>query len=177
MDKNEVNGLLMRVKEFLSYNPETGVFTWKVNLRAVNAGDVAGTKDKDGYQVIFFKGKCFKAHRLAWFFVYNEMPKDTIDHINRVRDDNRIQNLRVISQLEQMHNLGMNKKNRSGFTGVYWYTDRSKWVAQVVYKGEVHYVGMFDDAKEASMQRDAFKRDLILQQDAARMLQDSAPLI
>lgn len=168
MDKSEVNAYLRNVKDYLSYDRETGVFTWKVNRRSVKAGSEAGSKDKDGYRVIYFNGKIFKAHRLAWYFCFNEMPKDTIDHINRVRDDNRIVNLRVATQLEQMQNVGMNKNNKSGFTGVYWYADRSKWIAQVSYKGEIHHVGFFDDAKTASEKRIEFKSNLISKQVTAR---------
>lgn len=175
MDKMEVHAYLRRVKDHLAYNPEDGIFTWKVHRQAAKVGGMAGSKDKDGYVVIYYNGKNFKAHRLAWYFCFNEMPSDTIDHINRIRDDNRIENLRVVTQIEQMQNMGMNKNNTSGYTGVYWYADRSKWLAQVRYKGAVHHVGFFDDAATAYARRKELKESLVKSQAKSRG--KSTPLI
>lgn len=168
MDKREALAYLRRVKDYLVYNPEDGIFTWKLHRQAAKVGSVAGSKDKDGYIVIYFNGKIFKAHRLAWYFYFDEMPSDTIDHINRVRDDNRIENLRVATQLEQMQNKGISKNNTSGFPGVSWCAKYSKWLAQVHYNRVVHHVGFFDDALTASIKRKEFKEKLINSLTTAR---------
>lgn len=157
MHKCKVNVCLGDFVDLLSYDKDTGIFRWKKDLRAVSAGDVAGCKDKDGYTVIFTGGKAFKAHRLAWLFVYGEMPSGTIDHINRVRDDNRICNLRIASIQQQAQNKNKHRNNRSGYPGIFWSMSKRKWQAQITYKNKRYHVGLFDDIKEAKRQRDIMK--------------------
>ena len=78
------------VRDFLSYNPKTGEFRWKVeNSRRAKAGSIAGHIAADsGYIYIRLNGTLYRAHRLAWFFVHGEQP-NVIDHINHDRADNR----------------------------------------------------------------------------------------
>ena len=83
-----------RLKELLHYDQDTGVFTWNVRRSGKTpAGSVAGSYDAYGYIQIRISPFRYKAHRLAWFYVNSEWPKFCIDHINGVRDDNRISQL------------------------------------------------------------------------------------
>lgn len=152
--------ILSDVRDHLSYNKETGHFTWLTFRRKVKPGDLAGTKDKDGYLVITYRGVLFKAHRLAWFFENGSLPAETIDHINRDRSDNRIDNLRIATRHEQSQNMGEYKNNKSGYQGVYFNSKAGKWQAQITYKGKRYHVGIFDNPEEASSARCRFKNSL-----------------
>lgn len=78
-----------------------------------------GCFDKDGYLILKIKGKQFKAHRVAWFLNYGYFPKEEIDHINRDRTDNRIENLRVCSRLENNRNQIKKINKDTGCVGIY----------------------------------------------------------
>ena len=65
-----------------------------------------GSYDKDGYLILKIKGKQFKAHRIAWLLNYGEFPKGEIDHINRCRTDNRIENLIPLREIIEIINNG-----------------------------------------------------------------------
>lgn len=78
-----------------------------------------GSLDKDGYLVIKVKGKQFKAHRIAWLLCYGDFPKSEIDHINRDRLDNRIENLRESTRKEQARNTTRTPNKDTGVVGVY----------------------------------------------------------
>lgn len=78
-----------------------------------------GSLDKDGYLIIKVKKKQIKAHRLVWFLCYGEFPDGEIDHINRNRTDNRIENLRICSRLEQLQNTTKHPNKDTGVIGVY----------------------------------------------------------
>lgn len=117
------------------YNPDTGVIYWgKSPSKKIKAGQIAGgAKDKDGYLNIKFKGKLYKAHRLAWFLYYTEWPKQEIDHINRIPDDNRIENLRDVSRL-------INAKNTKNFK--FNITKKGNgWQGQTSINGKRIYLG------------------------------------
>lgn len=123
---------LARCQDVLSYDPDSGEFRWKktLSVRAV-AGKVAGCLCKhSGYRSISVDRKIYMAHRLAWAFVYGEWPTLQIDHINRERSDNRIQNLRQATQRQNSANSGRRRNNRSGFKGVSWAAHVGKWAAQ-----------------------------------------------
>ncbi|ECL3921971.1 HNH endonuclease, partial [Salmonella enterica] len=86
--------------KILEYEPSTGVFRWNKSKGTALAGDVAGSVNHHGYREITIDGKKLQANRLAWLFVTGMFPNGVIDHINRVRDDNRFSNLRDISVAE-----------------------------------------------------------------------------
>lgn len=81
----------------LRYEPSTGHFFWRERRGAVARGAMAGSDDGKGYVLIRIDRKTYKAHRLAWLYVYGELPRGSLDHINRQRSDNSIANLREAS--------------------------------------------------------------------------------
>ena len=137
-----------RLKELLHYDTKTGLFTWKVSRGRVKAGTIAGTLDSKGYSVIAINGKVYKAHRLAWLYTFDIWPKSDLDHINQVKSDNCIENLREVSKSENQQNR--NIKSKSGFRGVTWSKQSGKWHAQIVIDYKYHHLGFFDHAEDAS---------------------------
>lgn len=125
-----------RLRELLHYNPETGVFTWLVHRFRHKAGSVAGSPESDGHTCIGVCGRNYRAHRLAWLYVHGHWPKQEIDHINGVRTDNRIANLRDVSRTVNSENLRSAKSNNtSGFLGIYLHKKSGLWHASIKVNG------------------------------------------
>ncbi len=136
-----------RLRELLEYNSETGVFRWKVNKgRKFKAGMIAGNINH-GYRVIEIDGKLYGAHRLAWLHAHGRWPAREIDHINRIKDDNRIANLREATRAQNRANCGATKNNTAGVRGVF--KRRFKFRAQIACAGRSYYLGDFSTVEEA----------------------------
>ena len=147
------------LRSILSYDPETGIFTWKIgSANQVKAGDIAGCPDGDGYLRIRVQSRLYRAHRLAWFYVYGEWPTDRIDHINRIRSDNRISNLRDVSQKQNLQNAGKYSHNTSGHSGVSWHKQSSKWRARIMHNQKHFHLGYFSILEEAISARKAAEK-------------------
>jgi hypothetical protein len=145
------------LKELLHYDPETGVFTWKVNRgNQVNDGFVAGNMDGDGHLQISINKKKYKAHRLAWLYMTGKWPKEHIDHINGVKDDNKFFNLREATNQENCINRGKGKNNTSGYKGVSWNSGQKKWQANARLNYKLRHLGYFNTAEEAFESYKAF---------------------
>jgi hypothetical protein len=142
---------LERLKNILSFNPDTGIFVWKESTaHRTKVGSVAGAVSVKGYVKIQVDRRLYAAHRLAWFYHYGEWPDGIVDHINRNRSDNRIANLRVVSASQNMRNCGLRSTNTSGYKGVSYFAHRKKWAAQIRIHGENWVVGMFDTPEAAA---------------------------
>jgi hypothetical protein len=139
------------LKRILDYDPKTGVFKWKVRVsRNIKIWDTAGcTHSHNGYRYISIKDRLYRAHRLAWLYVYGEWPKDQIDHINRIKIDNRISNLRHATSAINSRNRSPCKKNSSGVTGVRWNEKRKRWMAQIKVNGITENLGSYHNKADA----------------------------
>jgi hypothetical protein len=147
-----------RLKELLHYDPETGLFKWLVaTSRRIHVGDIAGYARPDGYLFIKVDGFQYMAHRLIWLYVHDNWPVDQIDHINGLRSDNRLCNLREATNPENSQNVAPKKNNTSGFIGVTWLAHRNKWRAQIMVNRKNHYLGIYDTAEKANAARVAAK--------------------
>lgn len=148
-----------RLKEALSYDSETGIFTWKVaiNSRAV-VGNVAGKLKSTGYVYIGLDCEQYPAHRLAWFYMNGEWPKHTIDHIDCDRANNRYANLRDATPAQNSQNQRRPQSgNKSGYLGV---SRRGKrFYAQINVSGTIKMLGKFNTAKEAHLAYIEAKRE------------------
>lgn len=159
VEKLEVFSALSKM---VDYNSESGVFIWKYRNengqyeRMFNtrfAGKECGSVNSGGYNHIRFtyRGKKFliRAHRLAWFVHTGCMPIGEIDHINRDRLDNRIQNLRDVCGLVNKRNQSMPANNTSGATGITWTNHMKKWRARVGTGDGRKHIGYFEDIADA----------------------------
>lgn len=127
----------------LDYNPNTGLFTRKISTggRAVE-GDIAGGTT-NGYIQIFIEGKFYKAHRLAWFYIYKTWPPDQIDHINRIKNDNRLVNLRLSTQALNNKNTSLRKTSQSKIIGVTHDSKNNCWRARISVNKKQIFLGNF----------------------------------
>jgi len=140
-----------RLRELLDYDPDTGVFTWRVwRGGRAKAGSRAGSRNTCGHVQIRINRRPHVAHRLAWLYVHGEWPVSEIDHINGVPHDNRIANLRLATRSQNMANIGVPSHNTSGIKGVEWDSQCRKWKACVRTKGKRVYLGLFSDKDEAA---------------------------
>ena len=138
-----------RLREVLHYNPVTGVFTWRVSRSNVHAGDEAGSDDGNGYVQIRLFRATYRAHRLAWLYVYGTWPEGMVDHENRNKSDNRIDNLRLADDSQNAQNTPTRSNNRSGYRGVYWHARAKKWAAEINAYGCQKYLGLFGTPEDA----------------------------
>lgn len=139
-----------KLKELLHYDPETGVFIWKVDRRGpAKAGTIAGRIKDNGYRDISVYSKRYQAHRLAWLYVYGVWPKEQLDHINGLPDDNRISNLREATNAENNQNIGKYSNNTSGYIGVDRQHKTNKWRARIQVDRVPTCLGLFDTPEEA----------------------------
>lgn len=156
------------LRQVLRYDPETGELTWlkrDVSLftapgkpadgqaRAWNS-KMAGKpafqcKNKAGHLTGRVFGKTMLAHRVAWAIHFGTWPADQIDHINGCGSDNRIGNLRDVSDAENKRNLRLRASNKSGVPGVFYWEKWSKWVARICIGGKSKHIGLFATRDEA----------------------------
>lgn len=143
---------LLELREFLSYDPETGMFHWRKNRGRVRKGAVAGCLAERGVILIVFQQVLYKAHRLAWLHYYGVWPTEDIDHKDGDPSNNRIRNLREATDSQNLANMKKPVTNTSGKKGVSWHEGAQKWQAHIRVRGQNNYLGLFnsvDDAHDA----------------------------
>ena len=140
-----------RLRELLHYDPETGVFTWRIRRGRAAAGRIAGSvRKRSGYVMVRVdRAPCF-AHRLVWLYVYGRQPASHIDHINGVACDNRLANLREATCAENQQNLKKARSdNKCGLLGVSWSAQHRKWKSQIHINRRQIFLGHFATPEEA----------------------------
>jgi hypothetical protein len=150
------------LRQLLRYEPETGALFWRTrdrrlfscdaDWRTFNklwAGQPAFTSyDRDGYLVGSVAHWNFKAHRVCWMIAKGIAPMQ-IDHINGVKDDNRLINLRSVTPRQNAVNAAKSKNNTSGTTGVSWHKGTKTWIARISVFGERRFLGAFSELRDA----------------------------
>jgi hypothetical protein len=163
MTKPKDSGLtVQRIRELVHCDPDAGVFTWiKPTSFRVSAGDIAGSVSDEGYVFVTIDGYRHRAHRLVWMWVHGRWPVDFLDHINGNKSDNRISNLREVSNSLNMQNQKRAlAHNKCGFLGVHKHSLCEKWTAQIKVNGVNHYLGLFATAEMAHKAYLKAKREL-----------------
>jgi hypothetical protein len=146
------------LKQRLNYNQETGEFFWKERCvirwqdKTWNknfANKKAGTIMDTGYVRILIDGTKHKAHRLAFLYMTGRLPKEQVDHINGIRQDNRWSNLREATNTQN----SMNRTPKDKISGVSWNRNHNKWCAYITVEGKRIYLGYFNTKSEAVAER------------------------
>ena len=139
------------LKKILSYDPETGLFHWRIKpSKRFTAGMQAGSS-VNGYIRIHTNGRQYGAHRLAWLYIHGVEPEHQIDHINGNPSDNRIVNLRQATALENAQNIRRPQKNDShGNLGVTYDSKKKLWRTRISVNGTRKYIGKFKTQEQAA---------------------------
>lgn len=129
------------LKEKLKYCPITGIFEWIGKNKGKKVGSFNGQ-----YLRVSLNKKEYLLHRLAWLYVYGDFPKNQIDHINGLKQDNRISNLRDVLPRQNSQNLNIHREGK--LVGCYY--KNGKWHAQIRVEKERYFIGIFNSQQEAS---------------------------
>lgn len=136
----------------LSYDPDTGRFTWNNARPGVRKGAEAGRISKThGYREIGLWNRLYRANRLAFMWMLGRWPEGDAEHWDRDKANNRWANLREATRSQNMANVGLQSNNKSGVAGVVWDADRGKWRAQLRIAGKKTNLGRFDTIEEAAV--------------------------
>jgi hypothetical protein len=150
------------LKDLVYYDPSIGEFRWKnrdmrwfdseSTMKMWNnrfANTVTGTIRKDGYVKIVINYNQYLAHRLAWLYVYGKWPENQIDHVNGVRNDNRIKNLRECTKQQNCFNSRIPNNNTSGYKGVSFNKRCKKYECYIKHNQVRIHLGRFDNPEDA----------------------------
>jgi HNH endonuclease len=145
------NEIMKKIKESFFYEEKTGVIYKKTyRNKALNNFIPTGTKTKQGYLKIRFFRKTISAHRIAYFLYFKKWPENNIDHINGIRHDNRIENLRIATKRDNARNKEFHRKNTRPI-GTFFRKDFNKFTAQIHFLNKTLYLGSYKTEKEADM--------------------------
>lgn len=157
------------LRQLLRYEPETGKLFWRerpvemfpaerhwkmwnTRFSGKEAFTASNTK---GYLLGHIFGRLLLSHRVIWAMVTGAWPTDKIDHEDHDSSNNRWNNLREASQLENLRNQSLRPSNKSGVTGVHWNKRDKKWEARIRVSGQQIFLGYFDDISLAAAARAA----------------------
>ena len=137
------------LKQKLHYSPETEIFTRFISNNELKI--IKNLANSKGYIEIRINGIKYKSHRLAWLYVYGNFPNKSLDHINGIKTDNRIKNLREANQSENLKNIGIGKNNTSGIKGASFDKNSGKWKSQGCLNYKKVHIGLYESAEEAGI--------------------------
>jgi hypothetical protein len=158
-----------RLRSMVDYCPSTGVIRWKPRPASLfsddqmmtaerrseswnkkYAGSEAGCVTRLGYRIVTIDYISIRSHRIAWAIHYGEWPSVEIDHINRIRTDNRIDNLRLATSKQNKWNQSIRKDSTTGVKGVSWCSTKNKYRATSKWNGKYKLLGYFSTIDAAA---------------------------
>lgn len=132
------------IKKLFRY--QDGYLYWRNRSQRININNPISSKVDGRYATVKAKGHHRYAHRIIWILHNGPIPDGLdIDHINRIKTDNSIENLRVVTKSQNGHNAGVSLSNTSGVTGVIWRECRETWEVKITVNREVRYLGVSRD--------------------------------
>ena len=141
-------------KELFTYDRETGVIKWRKRASNRQRGNLVAGSNDHGYIRIRLKGKDYKAHRIAMLLAYGFYGDGLeVDHLNHIRNDNRLANLRFVTSTGNHRNLSRSSNNTTGVTGAAYHKGTRKYRAQIQVEGTQIHLGYFATLKEAAKAR------------------------
>ena len=140
-----------RLKDLVCYDPLSGEIRWRFSQSPrFKPWALAGFTTRQGYIDIKVDGRTYKAHRLAWLYMTGEHPSKEVDHINRVKSDNRWENLRQASRDENQWNASLRSDSTCGVSGVTFNKQSGKWKTQCRANKKRYFLGSYDTKEEAA---------------------------
>lgn len=146
------------LREKFSYDPDSGIISWRIARPGRYAGARAGTVMTNGYIYIKIDQVYYLAHRIAWALVQGQWPTSKLDHRDGCPTNNKLSNLRLASDTQNGCNKRVQRNNRTGVKGVF--THGKRYTSRVGYRGKSYYVGYFDTVEEAKAAREIVARRL-----------------
>ena len=150
------------LRKLLRYEPDTGKLFWRHRPEGPNNWNARFSNKEaftafncNGYKIGSVRSKPQLAHRVIWTIVHGVWPVGDVDHINGLRTDNRLINLRNVSKSINQRNAKMKSSNTSGHNGVHWYARAGKWKAEITLDWSKKHLGYFDDIADAIAARNA----------------------
>jgi hypothetical protein len=133
------------------FDYKDGNLYWKIPRKNVKVGLIAGGVDSSTkYLSVKIDGKKYKNHRIIYFYHKGFLPK-CLDHIDGNPQNNRIENLREATHLQNSYNMKLPITNKSGVKGVCWDKNHKKWFARVSFQYKEHFIGYFDEIDKAKV--------------------------
>jgi len=136
-------------KKHFRYDSDTGIIIYR------KSGKEAGCLRPDGYRQVGVRGKFYLSHRLAWLLHYGEWPIDEVDHLNGIKTDNRIKNMRDVTHQQNHKNAPLPHINTLGIMGVFQNYPHTKWIARIGVNSRKINLGAFDNWWDAVCARKA----------------------
>jgi hypothetical protein len=144
------------VKKLFHYDAESGMLLWRNgNGRNVKPWQEAKAPNGHGYYSVKINNKNYHVHRIIWLYVYGCFPKEDIDHKNRIRNDNRLCNLRAVSRTDNCQNISLPSHNKSGHLGVSWFATQKKWTVYIKVNKKNKWLGYYKNIEDAIAARKA----------------------
>ena len=137
------------ILENFNYDPLTGIVTRNKRMGAGPAGGVVGSYHNMGYLRVMLFRKSYLLHRVIWFYVHGKWPEQGLDHINGIKTDNRLCNLREADQAQNMANRGPQTNNKSGYKGVWWDNTNKRWKSYIHVRKRRICLGTFKNLEDA----------------------------
>ena len=152
MTKPSRDGILVEeLRRLFRYEAHEGKLYWAVPVSNVAAGRRVGEHRKNGYHRIRIKRRYYAYHRVVWAMVHGEWPSLSIDHINGVKDDNRIANLRLATAVQNLANKNADRPSMSGYRGLCWDKRKKRWRASARVNGKRVCFGRYKDPYDAHL--------------------------
>lgn len=140
-----------RLKELLHYDPDTGIWNWlrKNGTKRPQAGNISNQGRSAGYRRITIDGKSYYSSHLVYLYMTGEFPTGEVDHIDRNRNNDKWNNLRITNHIKNCQNRGIRNDNTSGCSGVSYNRQSKKWKADITVDNKRIYLGKFQTLQEA----------------------------